>query len=123
MQLAAAIIALIIAFLMLVGVLRIRQYFQSAKTLEFQLFYAQKMEAIGQIAGGIAHDFNNILTAIIGYAGVMQMKMKEDDPLTEAEIAEIKPPKPEALLKGAETILSKASLADSPSEKSKRGAG
>ncbi len=39
------------------------------------------MEAIGQLAGGIAHDFNNILTAIIGYAHLLKMKAKEDDPL------------------------------------------
>jgi len=51
------------------------------KRLENELHHSQKMEAIGQLAGGIAHDFNNILTAVIGYASIMQIKLPEASPL------------------------------------------
>jgi signal transduction histidine kinase/CheY-like chemotaxis protein len=61
--------------------LELKKAIREQKKLEGQLVQAQKMEAVGQLAGGIAHDFNNILTAIIGYGNLMQMKMKEDDPL------------------------------------------
>jgi len=52
------------------------------KKLEMQLRHAQKMEAVGTLAAGIAHDFNNILTAIIGFANIMEMKMPKDNPLS-----------------------------------------
>jgi len=48
------------------------------KSLEAQLFHAQKMEAVGLLAGGVAHDFNNVLTAIVGYGNLLLMKKELD---------------------------------------------
>lgn len=50
------------------------------KNMEAELVKAKNLESLGILAGGIAHDFNNILSAIIGYGSMTQMKMKPDDP-------------------------------------------
>jgi PAS domain S-box-containing protein len=51
--------------------------------LEQQLRQAQKMEAVGRLAGGIAHDFNNMLSAIQGFASVVDTDLPSNDPLRE----------------------------------------
>ncbi len=54
---------------------------EERKKLEFQLLQSQKMEAIGLLAGGVAHDFNNILSAIVSYTTLVQIKLQKHNPL------------------------------------------
>ena len=65
----------------IIDITDLKQAEEAKRRLETQLFQAQKMEAVGQLAGGIAHEFNNILTAILGYAHFLRKKMVENDPL------------------------------------------
>lgn len=49
------------------------------KNKETQLFQAQKLEALGQLAGGVAHDFNNVLSIIDGYARMAQNYVEPEE--------------------------------------------
>jgi two-component system cell cycle sensor histidine kinase/response regulator CckA len=58
----------------------VKQDVTEFKSLEDQLRVAQKLEAIGRLAGGVAHDFNNMLTAITGFAGLLEDEIRDDEP-------------------------------------------
>ncbi len=53
-----------------------------------KLRQARKMEAMGTLAGEIAHDFNNILTTMLGFSQLAQLKIAPDDP-TQAYLNQI----------------------------------
>lgn len=61
------------------------------KSLEAQLFRAQRLESIGTLASGIAHDLNNILTPILAGAQLLPLKFPDTDERTKhlLEILEI----------------------------------
>jgi len=57
-------------------------------TQEAQVWQAQKMESIGQLAAGVAHDFNNLLSVVQGYSTLL-MEDQEIKPETAEAVKQI----------------------------------
>lgn len=51
---------------------------------------SQRMEALGQFAGGIAHDFGNILSAIAGFADLLEFELPDDATHARTDVAQIR---------------------------------
>jgi len=58
------------------------------KKLESQLYRAQRLESIGQLASGIAHDLNNILAPLVMVAPLLRMEIKRPEILRLVDILE-----------------------------------
>lgn len=58
--------------------------------LQQQLLQTRMMESIGLFAGGVAHDFNNIMTAISGYAELLQHHLTSVDETTRICVDQIR---------------------------------
>jgi two-component system NtrC family sensor kinase len=63
----------------LAGFMALERDATEAARLETRVSHSRKIEMIGQLAGGVAHEFNTILTAIMGYATLLKLKIKGDE--------------------------------------------
>lgn len=61
---------------LLLSMRRRRQAERVARAAEERMRQGQRMDAIGRLSAGIAHDFNNILTAVLGHAELLGMRVK-----------------------------------------------
>ncbi|MER3402554.1 MAG: hypothetical protein C4337_04480 [Armatimonadota bacterium] len=64
---------------------QLQQAYEELKQKSETLVQNAKMSAIGTLAVGVAHELNNPLTAVVGFAQILQEKLKNQRPLNWSE--------------------------------------
>lgn len=54
-----------------------RRLSQELSETRMRQSHEERLETLGRVASGVAHDFNNVLTAILGYADLLEMELDE----------------------------------------------
>ena len=60
---------------------RMTEMIRQHREMESNLAQQGKMASLGVLASGVAHEINNPLGVILGYAGYLEGKLEEDDPM------------------------------------------
>ncbi|PIU20028.1 MAG: hypothetical protein COT18_04335, partial [Elusimicrobia bacterium CG08_land_8_20_14_0_20_59_10] len=71
-----------------IGILSVTRDITLIKKMETELAVARATEALSKVARPMAHDFNNALTAIMGYASLIDDELTADNPI-KTEIMQI----------------------------------
>jgi two-component system, NtrC family, sensor kinase len=58
---------------------QLEQTVETLRTTQAQLIHSEKLSAVGEFVAGVAHELNNPLTALIGFAELVQMSDVDDD--------------------------------------------
>ena len=66
----------------LLGLIILREVTEEKK-LQSDLMQVQKQDTLRVMSGGITHDLNNVLSAVMGYASYLSMRISPEDPLRE----------------------------------------